>query len=84
MLTDDSLRFQTGADWCPLLGFWAVRQQLGNNPTDSWFPQNDASKFTRPGDAPRPGAPILIPARRLHINNVPGRMNTKKTLANYR
>ena len=41
-------------------------------------------KFTRPGDAPRPGAPILGPARRLHINNVPGRMNTKKTLANYR
>jgi hypothetical protein len=30
------------------------------------------------------GAPILGPARRLHINNVPGRMKTKKTLANYR
>jgi hypothetical protein len=30
------------------------------------------------------GAPILGPSRRLHINNVPGRMKTKKTLANYR
>jgi len=30
------------------------------------------------------GAPILGPPRRLHINNVPGRMKTKKTLANYR
>jgi hypothetical protein len=30
------------------------------------------------------GATILGPARRLHINNVPGSMKTKKTLANYR
>jgi hypothetical protein len=30
------------------------------------------------------GASILGPARRLHINNVPGRMKTMKPLATYR